>query len=119
MANRRERPSLESRPEPYWTVSVWNLASTVTEEDVKEHFETTIPGCKAKVSTLVQDGAPGLQATTVTFLCADEVQFDIAIAKLKSEELRDKRSGISRLAVDRSSHGMTVLAESSPNPSYE
>lgn len=99
-------------------VSVWDLQPLVLESDVKKHFSDILPDCQPKVSLLTTSPNSVLQSTTVVFSHPRGQQED-ALRKLQNTPLKDARGGSSQIILSTRFLGLTVLAQSCPDPAFE
>jgi hypothetical protein len=101
-------------------VSVWDLQPSVQEFDIKKHFSDILPDCQPKVSLLTTSPNSVLQAATVVFShpSGQHVRKD-ALKKLQNVPLKDERGGSSQIILSDRFLGLTVLAQSCPDPAFE
>ena len=101
-------------------ISVLNLRDHVTRVDVRNHFEKILPTSQPKVSVLVSERESGLQSTTVALrLDKSDHLRRASLQKLMAAPLIDSRGDVSHLRVLDDWEGMTALAETDSDPSFE
>ena len=101
-------------------VVVYDLQHHVSRLDVRNHVEKILPNSQPKVSELVSGTEPGLQSTTVALrLEKAEDSRRAALQKLMDAPLMDTRGEVSHIRVLDSWEGVTVLAETDKDPSFE
>lgn len=99
---------------------VYDMQQHVDRLDVRNHIEKILPTSQPKVSQLVSGTEAGLQSTTVALrLEKTEHSRRNALQKLMDAPLIDTHHEISQLRVPDNWHGITVLAETSKDPSFE
>jgi hypothetical protein len=105
------------RGRAYKAISIWDIAPTATEADIRNFFVEQLAECDPHVRPLVRHPKSHTQSTVVTLARrdGDEAMKDIK----KGRVLKDSTGTVSNPGFSTSFLDLTLLENTSENPAFE
>ncbi|KAF4634094.1 hypothetical protein G7Y89_g4015 [Cudoniella acicularis] len=103
------------------SVTLIGIGPTARESDVREYFETRLPGCEPVVSPFANEPHGALKRTTVTFKHNNKKECKRAVQRLveNGDLLRDAAGFSSAIEIDEYFHDLTILAGKLTKPTFD